>query len=173
MATAKTKVKATKAKATKATKKVVSKTETNTVKATSLLRKGVLAYVGMYGAAYEQAQARFTQAREATDGLFDTFVEKGEEIEAQANEMFKDTQSKVTKTYEENVKKVKSILPASANDRVEELEAEISALNKKIVAVGKKAAPAVKAKAEKAVASAKQVAEKVADKVEDIAEKAA
>lgn len=148
----------------KAAKKVAAKTEKNAVKATALLRKGVLAYVGMYGAAYERAQLRFTQARKATDGLFETFVEKGEEIETQANEYFKGTQSAVVKTYEENAKKVRAILPASANDRVEELEAEIAALNKKIVAVAKKARPAAKAKTEKTVAAApaENTAEKAA-----------
>ena len=160
-----TKTKATKAKATKTAKKVAAKTEDNTVKATALLRKGVLAYIGMYGAAYERAQFRFTQAREATDGLFDTLVEKGEEMETQATEMFKGTQSKVTETYEANAKKVRGMLPASANDRVEELDAEIAALNKKIVSVGKKVAPAVKAKTEKTAAAVSGAAEKVADKV--------
>lgn len=165
MAKAKTTKAEVKAKAKdvkKTAKKVAAETEDKAVSVTAMLRKGVLAYVGMYGAAYEQAQARFNQAREATDGLFDTFVEKGEEMEAQANEYFKDTQSKVTKTYEENVKKVKSMLPASANDRVEELEAELASLNKKVVAASKKA-----------TVSAKKTAEKIADKVEEVAEKAA
>lgn len=161
--------KTTKAKATKKVEKAVEATETNATKATALLRKGVLAYVGMYGAAYERAQERYTQARKATDEMFDTFVEKGEEIEAQASEYFKDTQEKVTKTYEDNVKKVRSVLPASANDRVEELEAEIAALNKKIVSVGKKVRPAVKAKAEKTAAAVTDAVEKVADKVEKAA----
>ncbi len=145
----------------KAVKKVSTKTEDNAVKATALLRKGALAYVGMYGAAYERAQFRFNQAREATDGLFETFVEKGEEIEAQASDYLKGTQTAVVKTYKENSEKVRSILPASANDRVEELEAEIAALNKKIVAMGKKATAAVKAKTEKTVAAATE-AEKAA-----------
>ena len=103
----KTKVNATKAKKTvkKAAVKTEAKVENTFEKSTAMLRKGVLAYIGLYGAAYEQAQTRFVQAREATDGLFDTLVEKGEEIEVQATEMFKDTQSKVTNTYKTNVKK--------------------------------------------------------------------
>lgn len=119
--------------------KVVETAENNIQRATTLLRKGTLAYFGMYGAAYEQAQTRFKQARQNSDELFETFVKKGEEMEAQAGDFFKGTQSKVTETYEENAKKVRSILPISANDRVEELEAEIKALNKKIVAMGKQA----------------------------------
>lgn len=166
--------KTTKAKSTKTAKKVTAKTETQTEKATAMLRKGVLAYVGMYGTAYDSAQSRFNKAREATDGLFDTLVEKGEKIETQATEYFKDTQSKVSKTYEENAKKVRSILPTSANDRVEELEAEIASLNKKIVSVSKKVRPAIKAKTEKTVAAAAEVVEGVAEKVaEKAGEKAA
>lgn len=166
--------KATKAKATKTAEKVAAKTETQAEKATAMLRKGVLAYVGMYGAAYERAQTRFNEAREATDGLFDTLVEKGEEIETQATEYFKDTQSKVSKRYEENAKKVRSILPTSANDRVEELEAEIASLNKKIVSISKKVRPAIKAKTEKTMAAAAKTVEDVAEKVaEKAGEKAA
>ena len=135
-------------------KEAAAKTEANATKATALLRKGVLAYVGLHGAAYERAQTRFAQARKATDGLFDTLVEKGEEMENQAGDFFKGTQSKVTEAYSKNAKKVRAALPTSANDRVEELEAEIAALNKKIVAVSKKVRPAAKAKTEKTAPAA-------------------
>jgi hypothetical protein len=158
-----------KATAKKAAAKTETKVENTAQKTTAILRKGMLAYIGMYGAAYEQAQTRFTQAREATDGLFDTLVEKGEEIEVQATELLKDTQSKVTATYKQNAKKVRSALPVSANDRVEELEAEIAALNKKIVAVSKKAKKTVVSKAAKAA----DTVEKTAAKVETAIEKAA
>lgn len=147
------------AKTTKKTaKKVAAKSEDTAVKATAVLRKGVLAYVGLYGAAYERAQFRFNQAREATDGLFDTLVEKGEEIEGQATEFFKGTQSKVTETYKDGAEKVRAVLPATANDRVEELEAEIAALNKKIVAMSKKVRPAKKAAAKKVKPAATKAA---------------
>lgn len=134
------------AKATKktATKKVADKIETPVERVTTVLRKGTLAYFGMYGAAYEAAQTRFTKARETTDEMFVDFVKKGEELETQAQDFFKGTQEKVSETYEENAKKVRSILPSAANDRVEELEAEIKALNKKIVAMGKQARTTVK-----------------------------
>lgn len=158
-----------KAKAKTSAKKTTVKTEKAAVKTTAMLRKGMLAYIGLYGAAYERAQFRFNQAREATDGLFDTLVEKGEEIEVQATELLKDTQSKVTTTYKQNASKVRSALPTSANDRVEELEAEIAALNKKIVSVSKKAKKSVA----KTAAKAADTVEKTAAKVEAAAEKAA
>lgn len=136
-----------KATAKKTAAKAVKATETTTLNAREIARKGALAYIGLYGAAYERAQLRWNQLRTSTDGLFDTLVEKGEVIETKAGEVFKTTQTMVTERFEEGAEKVKSVLPASANDRVEELEVEIKALNKKIVALGKKASTSVATKA--------------------------
>ena len=143
MATAKKTAK----KVTKTAEKAVETTETRIAKARTFARKGALAYVGLYGAAYERAQKRWGQLKTSTDGLIDQLVERGEDIEAKATESFKGTRAKVTERFEEGSERVKSMLPKSANDRVEELEAEISALNKKIVAMGKKATTAAKSKA--------------------------
>jgi len=122
-----------KAKTTKAAKKTAKKTtkvaQKETFKATALLRKGALAYVGLHGAAFERAKFRFEQVRGQADGLFDTFVEKGEELEAKATVFAKGAQEKAT-----------------SNDRVEELEAEVAALNKKISGLAKKAAKKTPAK---------------------------
>ena len=130
-----------KTKATKSTKTAAKK---DTVKTTALLRKGVLAYVGLHGAAYERAKFRFEQVRGATDGLFDTFVEKGEELEAKATILAKTAQDKASETFADTSAKVKGVIPAASNDRVSELEAEVTALNKKISALTKKAAKPVK-----------------------------
>ena len=130
-----------KTKATKSTKTAAKK---DTVKTTALLRKGVLAYVGLYGAAYERAKFRFEQVRGATDGLFDTFVEKGEELEAKATILAKTAQDKASETFADTSAKVKGVIPAASNDRVAELEAEVTALNKKISALTKKSAKPVK-----------------------------
>lgn len=130
-----------KTKATKSTKTAAKK---DTVKTTALLRKGVLAYVGLHGAAYERAKFRFEQVRGATDGLFDTFVEKGEELEAKATILAKTAQDKASETFADTSAKVKGVIPSASNDRVSELEAEVTALNKKISALTKKAAKPVK-----------------------------
>lgn len=112
-------------------------------KAVQLARKGTLAYLGLYGYAYDRAKLRFEQARTfaktSTNGLFDELVEKGEGVEAQAAALVKGAQVQAIKTYSENADKVKSALPKFANDRVSELEAEVDALNKKITALSKKA----------------------------------
>lgn len=143
MATAKKTAK----KVTKTAKTTTKAVETNTMTAREIARKGALAYVGLYGAAYERAQYRWNQVRSTTDGLFDQLVERGEVIEGKATDVFKTTQTKVTETFEVGTEKVKAVLPASANDRVSELETEIKALNKKIVALGKKATTSAKTKA--------------------------
>jgi len=129
---------------TTSAKKATKSAQKETVKATALLRKGVLAYIGLHGAAYERAKFRFEQVRGATDGLFDTFVEKGEELEAKATVLAKDAQAKASETFAGTTAKVKGVMPTASNDRVSELEAELTALNKKISAMTKKAAKPVK-----------------------------
>ena len=133
-------------------KTMETKTETTaetaktSAKATALLRKGTLAYIGLYGAAYERAKTRYANLRTRTDGLFDTLVEKGEVVEAQVGAYTKKRQVKALETYATTTDKVRSFLPSSANDRVEALEAEIASLNKKVKTLSKKAkTPAAKA----------------------------
>lgn len=133
-----------KTKTTKAAQKTVEAAQKETLKATALLRKGVLAYVGLHGAAYERAKFRFEQVRGATDGLFETFVEKGEELEAKATVFAKDAQVKASETFADTTAKVKGMMPTASNDRVSELEAELTTLNKKISTLTKKAAKPVK-----------------------------
>jgi len=87
---------------------------------------------------------RFEQVRGATDGLFESFVEKGEELEAKAAIFAKTAQDKASDTFADTSAKVKSVIPAASNDRVSELEAEVAALNKKLSAMTKKASKPVK-----------------------------
>ena len=123
-----------------------SKTEETATSSFEFLRKGALAYVGLYGAAYEAAKTRFESTRKATDGLFDELVEKGENVEAAAVTFAKFAQFKATETFTTSSEKVRSVLPKASNDRVEELEAEITKLNKKIATMAKKKVTAKKAK---------------------------
>jgi len=135
---------------TKTTKTPQKETVKATAKTTALLRKGALAYVGLYGAAYERAKFRADQVRNATDGLFDSLVVKGENIEGKATVFAKDAQVKVVETFTTTTSKVRGVLPKASNDRVEELETEITKLNKKISAMAKKkATKAVKVKTAK------------------------
>jgi len=117
---------ATTTKAAKATKKTVNKTvdtvEEETLKASAIIRKGALAYVGLYGAAYEQAQTRFAQVREARLDMFEKLVKRGEKIEADAKARFEDVQEQASDVYADTAEKVKSALPIFANDRTVEVK---------------------------------------------------
>jgi len=125
---------------TKTTKTPQKETVKPTAKTTALLRKGALAYVGLYGATYGRASFRADPVRNATDGLFDSLVVKGENIEGKATVFAKDAQVKVVETFTTTTSKVRGVLPKASNDRVEELETEITKLNKKISAMAKKKA---------------------------------
>lgn len=135
---------ATAKKVKKTTKKAAKATE---AKATSALRKGTLAYLGLYGVAAERARFRAEQVKglyaKTTDGLFADLVARGEKVEELALGTAKTAQKRVVETVETTTSKVKSVVPFAvpfgANDRVEELEAEVKALNKKITALSKKA----------------------------------
>ncbi|GLQ21889.1 hypothetical protein ACFFUB_08800 [Algimonas porphyrae] len=121
--------------------KTSKKTKTAKKADVSNLRKASLAYVGLYGLAYERAQFRADQLKAASGELFETLVKKGEKLEAQGLELTKDTRAKATDMVENSMETVKNVVPFGGRDnRVEELEAEVAALNKKIAALSKKAA---------------------------------
>jgi 3-oxoacyl-[acyl-carrier-protein] synthase III len=160
MATAKKTAK----KVTKKTAKTAKKVEAKT---TSTLRKGTLAYLGLYGFAAERATKRVEQVKSlytnATDGLFEDLVARGEKVEEAALETAKTAQKRAVETFETTTDKVKSVVPFGANDRVEELQAEIKTLNKKISALSKKAkTPAKKAGINKQVMATEKTAPKAA-----------
>jgi polyhydroxyalkanoate synthesis regulator phasin len=121
--------------AKKTTKKTTAKTGD-----VSAIRKGALAYVGLYGLAYERAQMRADQLKTASGELFETLVKKGAVLEGKGMELTKETRAKATDMVETSVETVKNVVPFGGRDnRVEELEAEVASLNKKISALSKKA----------------------------------
>ena len=139
------------------------KTAKKTVEAKSAVRKGTLAYLGLYGFAAERARLRTEQVKalynNATDGLFEDLVARGEKVEELAFGTAKTAQKRAVETFETTTDKVKSVVPFGANDRVEELEAEIKTLNKKISALSKKASkPSKTATTDKTTGINKQVA---------------
>jgi polyhydroxyalkanoate synthesis regulator phasin len=126
--------------------KTTKKETKATVKTTETLRKGALAYVGLYGLAYERAQFRADQLKAKSGELFETLVKKGEVLEGKGLEMTKEARTKANDLVGESVETVKNIVPFGSKDnRVEELEAEVAALNKKIAALSKKASAPRKA----------------------------
>ncbi len=102
------------------------------------MRKGWLAYLGLYGAAYERVKPFTSKAGVALEDL----IAKGETVENSAQEVAGDVRERATDIYGESFAKVRNFMPSfiKRNDRVEELEAEIAALNKKVTALTKKPA---------------------------------
>jgi vacuolar-type H+-ATPase subunit I/STV1 len=150
----------------------------NTILAVRRTRR---AYLGLHVAAFEQAQIGFAKARKLTDGLFEELVAKGELIEAKAEVAVKGTQAKFIESYTETTETVRDLLPTSGN-RVEELEAEVEALNAKLKTLktpAKKAASkktavkkiAVKKTAAKKAPSKKAVAAKSETKTDALDDK--
>lgn len=123
-----------KAKTTKKNTKATKKVDV------SNLRKGALAYIGLHGLAYERAQFRAEQLKNASGELFETLVKKGEKLEGKGLELTKEARAKASDLVEDSVETVKNVVPFGGRDnRVEELEAEVATLNKKIAALSKKA----------------------------------
>ena len=75
------------------TKAKTTKTVKTTFKTTETLRKGLRAYVGMYGAAYERALPVYQKAVKS----YDDYAVRGEKLETAATVYAKDT----TKTVRE------------------------------------------------------------------------
>lgn len=127
-----------------AKKKTTKKTTAKKVETKSVVRKSALAYLGLYGFAAEQARLRTEKVKElytnATEGLFEDLIARGEKVEEFALDTAKSAQKRAAETLETTTDKVKNVVPFGANDRVEELEAEVKALTKKITALSKKAA---------------------------------
>lgn len=109
--------------------------KTQIAKSTEAARKGFRAYVGLHGAAFDRIVPVFKTAGKNYNEL----AVKGEKLEDAVQSFAKDFRANAQKSVEGTVGKVRSVLPRAANDRVEELEAEIARLNKKLTATAKKA----------------------------------
>lgn len=129
-------------------RKTETKTET-TLGAREAIRKGWLAYIGIYGAAYERANALVTG--KGAD-MFEGFVAKGEEVETRAQDAIETVREQAQGLYGErfDLEQVTKFFPnpLAQKTRVEELEAEVVALSKKVATLSKK--PAAKRTAKKA-----------------------
>ncbi len=108
--------------------------ETKEINAAEAIRQGWLAYLGVYGLAFERAKPALKSLTEKYSDLFGDLVEKGEEIEATAKEQIVDVRDRAKGVYGAGIEKFRAVLPVGivANDRVKELEAEVEALNKKL-----------------------------------------
>ena len=119
------------------TVEAIEATETFVLRARDIARKGARAYVGLVGLAYQRAAERFAKLTEGSDELFADLVQRGEVIEKQALVAANDAKDRVVKLYSEGAEKVRDVIPAR-EDRVEELEAQVEKLSKKIKAMNSK-----------------------------------
>lgn len=138
--------------ATKTTKKATKKTDAQTRNVTSVIRKGALAYVGLYVAAYDRVKPMLATTGDKAEKFFGELVEKGETVEAQAADVAVTAKTRAL-ALAAKAREALPTLPKAANDRVAELEAEIAKLNKKVAAKAKaKSKKATKVVTEKTAA---------------------
>ncbi|MEO1251913.1 MAG: hypothetical protein AAFW81_06165 [Pseudomonadota bacterium] len=127
---------------------MAKKTETALTPAEAL-RKGWLAYIGLYGVAFERAKPYGEKAMDA----FETLVAKGETVEGHAQDVVESVRERANDAAGPRFERIRKFIPTlptpvSNKARVEELEAEIEALNKKVASLTKK--PAAKRSTKKA-----------------------
>ena len=111
-----------------------------TEKVTDALRNGWLAYLGIYGAAFERLQPQLEKLGINTETMFEELVAKGEVVESGAQERMEDARSKAHKLYEQRVSKLRGAMAKTGNDNAEvsELQEEIESLNKQIASLKRK-----------------------------------
>lgn len=112
-----------------------------------------LAGLGVYGTAFDEAVKRSEGSRKRVGELFDTFITKGTEVEGQTRDAVSKARDEVTKARETanlniegQVEKFRASLKfpfIPTVTRIQELEAEIAALTKKVNSLS--ATPRVKA----------------------------
>ena len=116
----------------------IEATESTLLKARKVARTGALAYVGMFGMAFDFASKRVSKLTEGREELMADLVKRGETLEGQALTAANDAKGRVTKLYTEGSEKVRDVVPGLKGDRVEELEGEVEKLSKKIKALNAK-----------------------------------
>jgi polyhydroxyalkanoate synthesis regulator phasin len=119
-------------------------------KPTEALRQGWLAYLGVYGLAFERAKPAVANLGEKYAEFFGDLVNKGEELESVAKDQIVDAGERAKGIYGAGFEKARNVLPfKKASDvRVKELEAEVESLTKKVASLTKK--PATRTKRAKA-----------------------
>lgn len=125
----------------------------NSLKPVQAVRKARRAYVGLFGLAYDRAALRLAKLRATRETLMNDFVAKGETVEADAQGMIKDAQSKAGDMAADAGTKAARMIPnltlpaltGRKAARIAELEGEIAALSTKLDGMKKAAKkPAVK-----------------------------
>ncbi len=85
------------------------------------LRKGFLAYIGLYGTAYDSAR-KFVNGKGKV--LFNDFIKKGEEVESRVQESYADFRQRAEQKYAEQVENIENFFSRVSNDDSVEVEVE-------------------------------------------------
>lgn len=120
--------------------KIKAPLEENQSRLRPKLRQGVLAYVGIYGLAYDRFQMRREQAKTLTENLFGDLTEKGETTVKQAELLLKRAQKGAWKNYAGASEKLTEAMPVKIKSRVEVMEEELSKLQETFDRLSKTAA---------------------------------
>ncbi len=123
-------------------------------------RRSALAYVGLYGLAYDRLQMRREQVKTLRSTFFDDMAEKGETAVKQAEVLFKRAQKGAWTNYAGATEKLTEALPIKVKSRVEVLEEELVELQATFDRLSKSAAAGAK-KAKKKAAKKTKAAEKI------------
>ena len=142
---------------------MATKTQTKSTEQTqSRIRRNTLAYVGLYGLAYDRAQIRRRQAKELTTNMFEILSQKGETTVKQAEVLLKQAQTGAWKNYAKTADRVTEILPKPIKSKVDHLEAELVDLQAKFERMNNAVKPKTVRKAKVKPAQTSEVEEKVA-----------
>ncbi|WP_306249641.1 hypothetical protein [Parvularcula sp. IMCC14364] len=119
----------------------MAKAETKqTPKVVEMARNGWLAYIGMYGAAFERLQPRLEKLNLNTGDVWNELVAKGEAMEDAAQERIQEVRERAEDRYGDQIERVRELMPKAGKDssEVEVLHDEIAELNKQITSLKRK-----------------------------------
>ena len=137
---------------------MATKTQTKSTEQTqSRIRRNTLAYVGLYGLAYDRAQIRRRQAKELTTNMFEILSQKGETTVKQAEVLLKQAQTGAWKNYAKTADRVTEVLPKPIKSKVDHLEAELVDLQAKFERMNNAVKPKTVRKAKAKVKSVETV----------------
>jgi len=131
-------------------------------------RRSALAYVGLYGLAYDRLQMRREQVKTLRATLFDDLTEKGETTVKQAEVLLKRAQKGAWTNYAGATEKLTEALPIKVKSRVDVLEDELTELQATFDRLSKSAAAEAKKAKKKAAKTTKAVKKVVTEAVETV-----
>ncbi len=107
-------------------------TQTNSKQARSTIHRSALAYLGLYGLAYDRFVMRAEQARVMTDDLFNFLALRGEETTKKAERLIKQGQIQAYESYGKGTAKLEQILPMPSKLKAKRLEKIVAALEAQV-----------------------------------------